>query len=141
MNPKVFGRWLIAIAILLPWSGLHGQERDLDVKSVRFGEGRVAEITSGKRPSAPDDSREWLILRLNEVGVILVSEDGKSEILAIDKYGGVYLSGDLYVNGNKIEPVGVDVTREPRSQWPVLVLFILSVLTSVAISMGLKGKK
>lgn len=140
MNPKIVGGWLAAIAMMLSWSGLHSQERDLDVQTLRFGEGRVAEISSAKRPSAPDDSREWLIVRLNEVGVVLVGEDGKSEILAIDKHGGVYLSGDLYLNGRHIQSAGEDAAGS-RSQWSVLVLFVLSVLTSVAISMGLRRRK
>ena len=69
---------------------------------VQFGEGRTAELYAAHRPSSPEDKRDWLTLRLGEVGLIVVSDDGKTEILSVDKFGGVYVNGDLYVKGQKV---------------------------------------
>jgi len=84
-----------------PVAGTTGIERSPGTV-VQFGEGRTAEMYAGHRASSPEDKREWLTLRLGEVGLIVVSDDGKSEILSVDKFGGVYINGDLYVKGEKV---------------------------------------
>lgn len=124
-------------------------ERVTDADVVRFKGGRVAEVSVGRRPSAPNDEREWVVLRLNEVGLVVVGDDGKSEVLAVDKHGGVYINGDLYIKGVKVTATPSIVEGEvaapeppgaPGSRWLLLGLFLLSVLTSVSISIGLRRR-
>lgn len=139
-------RMLQALALLslcvvsVAWA----DERAMNVEAIRFKDGRVADISVGTRAAAPDDKREWLVLRLNEVGVVVVGEDGKSEVLAIDKHGGVYINGDLYIKGVRVGAgeggASSGAAGMLGSRWFVLLLFLLSVLTSVSISIGLRRR-
>lgn len=105
---------------------------------VRFGDGRTAELYAGPRPSSPEDKRDWLTLRLGEVGLIVVSDDGKTEILSVDKFGGVYINGDLYVKGGKVGAAASAAKPQPVPTgigWLQLVLVALaSAVASVLVS-------
>ena len=118
-----------------------------DGEHLRFGSD-VAELYAGRRQSAPEDTRQWLTLRLGQVGLVVVSDDGKSELLSIDKFGGVYVSGDLYVKGARVgaspaaaTPGAQAATPAPAGGlgWTQLLLTalataVVSVLVSTNIS-------
>lgn len=119
--------------------------QDAPGEHLRFGEGRVAELYAGPRAAAPEDKRQWLTLRLGEVGLVVVSDDGKSEILSIDKFGGVYVSGDLYVKGARVAGAPAPAAAAPVTAatgsvgWmqlllTALVTAVVSILVSTNIS-------
>ena len=71
-----------------------------------FADGNVdltSVITETQRNPDEGDTSAWLTVTPSEseAGVRIVSNDGK-EIVAVDNYGGVYISGDVYTNGKFI---------------------------------------
>lgn len=70
--------------------------------------GDSGEIYGGLRWPNFDDPKGWLSLRLGSGGVRFVSNDNSKEVLAVDNYGGIYLNGDVYVNGQKTSLSSLD---------------------------------
>jgi hypothetical protein len=64
--------------------------------------GASGEIYGGKRWPKETDKKQWLTLRAGEGGLRIASNDNTMEILAIDRYGGIYLTGDVYTNGRRL---------------------------------------
>ncbi|MGO4704324.1 polysaccharide pyruvyl transferase family protein [Microvirga sp. 2MCAF38] len=69
---------------------------------IVFDEGKGGEIYTGSRWVGQDTLR-WQTIRMAEEGLRIVTPDGKREVLAVDAYGGLYLSGDIYLNGRKFQ--------------------------------------
>jgi len=44
------------------------------------------------------DEFGWLMLRLGERGLRIVNEEG-NDIILIDKFGGIYMNGKVFING------------------------------------------
>lgn len=68
---------------------------------IIFGEGRDGEIYSGPRHLEAPEDKTWMTMRMGSEGFRILSADGARELLLIDTYGGIYLNGDIYVNGRK----------------------------------------
>lgn len=84
-------------------------EGAIDLRSEQVGTGIIynngnsGEIYGGKRWDGTDDPNDWLTLRMGTGGIRIVSQDNTKELVAIDNWGGVYLNGDLYWNGARLE--------------------------------------
>lgn len=76
-----------------------------------INEGQSGEIYGGDRWPGFADRHGWLTVRLGDGGVRVVSNDNTRELLAIDNFGGIYLDGDLYLNGKRWKP------ETPRQDW------------------------
>ena len=68
---------------------------------IILNDGQSGEIYGGARWSDVED--EWLTLRAGEGGVRVLSNDNTQELLAIDNYGGIYLNGDVYIRGERLD--------------------------------------
>lgn len=68
---------------------------------IIYNDGLSGEIYGGSRWG--NDEENWLTLRAGTGGIRVVSNDNTKELLAIDNYGGLYLNGDVYVNGQRLE--------------------------------------
>lgn len=72
---------------------------------VVFGEGgRFGSVYGEEYTNETGEVANWLTLQLGERGIRIVNEENR-EIVIVDKYGGIYLNGDVYVNGEKYIPV------------------------------------
>lgn len=60
-------------------------------------------IYGTERNPQEGDTSKWLTIQNGDSGVRIVSKDGK-EIVAVDNYGGIYLNGDVFMNGQKVDP-------------------------------------
>lgn len=69
---------------------------------IILNNGDSGEIYGGQRWEGTDDPNDWLTLRAGNGGIRIVSQDNTRELVAIDNYGGIYLNGDVYLNGEKI---------------------------------------
>lgn len=69
---------------------------------VLFNGGNSGEIYGGKRWDEIKDPENWLTLRAGEGGLRIASHDNTKEIIATDNFGGIYLNGDVYLNGKKL---------------------------------------
>lgn len=69
---------------------------------IILNEGKSGEIYGGLRWNESDDKRNWISIRNGQGGARIVSNDNTKEIFAVDNDGGVYINGDVYINGKKI---------------------------------------
>jgi hypothetical protein len=69
---------------------------------IMLESGRSGEIYGGSRWPGIADKQGWLSMRLGNGGYRLVSNDNTREIMAIDNHGGIYLNGDVYLNGERL---------------------------------------
>lgn len=79
------------------------------------------------------DTQEWLTLQLEGRGLKIVNDDGTA-IVMVDKYGGIYLSGTVYVNsekyaGNAAETSGFNNFNLMILYVMVMVLFVLCMIS------------
>ena len=91
---------------------------------VILNDGKSGELYGGARWD--NNPEEWLTLRAGEGGVRVVSNDNTTELLAIDNYGGIYLNGDVYIRGEKLENYNCKDSTFLKTT--VVVLFILCML-------------
>ena len=68
---------------------------------IILNEGKSGEIYGGLRWNESDDKRNWISIRNGQGGARIVSNDNTKEIFAVDNDGGVYINGDVYINGQK----------------------------------------
>ncbi|CAM4471074.1 hypothetical protein [Paenibacillus tarimensis] len=69
---------------------------------IILNEGKSGELYGGTRWKGDENPENWLTLRAGEGGLRVVSQDDTTELLSIDNHGGIYLNGDVYVNGKKL---------------------------------------
>lgn len=99
---------------------------------IIYNDGFSGEIYGGSRWG--NDNEEWLTLRAGTGGIRVVSNDNTKELLAIDNYGGLYLNGDVYINGQRIESmissgVSSDSTVPNEENDTIkIILIIVSIL-------------
>ena len=72
---------------------------------IIYNEGKSGELYGGQRWKGSTDTNQWLTLRAGQGGIRIASNDNTKELLSIDNYGGIYLNGDVYVNGKKINDI------------------------------------
>ncbi len=82
-------------------------------------DGASGEIYGGLRWPDFADKKGWLSARLGDGGFRVVSNDNTKELLAIDNFGGIYLNGDVYVKGKRLEEQGA-VAGNPWLDWRYL---------------------
>jgi hypothetical protein len=68
---------------------------------VLLNDGVGGEIYGGRRWPRDADG-DWMTLRMGATGVRVANPDNTTEPLAIDRHGGIYLNGDVFVNGKKM---------------------------------------
>jgi hypothetical protein len=93
---------------------------------ILLNSGRSGEVYGGLRSPGFTDPRQWLSMRLGNGGYRVVSNDNMRELMAIDNDGGIYLNGDVYLNGTQISAESL-TDREVRISVKVLALSILTV--------------
>ncbi len=70
---------------------------------TKYGENsEYGEIYGDARNQQAGDNSKWLTLKGGEMGIRIVG-DGDKEIVAVDKFGGIYLNGEVYMNDEKVD--------------------------------------
>lgn len=69
---------------------------------IIFNEGESGEIYGGTRWENSEDKQNWISIRNGQGGTRIVSNDNTKEIFAVDNDGGIYINGDVYINGKKL---------------------------------------
>ena len=64
--------------------------------------GTAGNVSVQQQPNDNGGSDDWIVVNPGESGrgVKIVDENGKA-VVSVDRYGGVYVDGKLYVNGNE----------------------------------------
>lgn len=64
--------------------------------------GKSGEIYGGTRWDNTANKQNWISIRNGQGGTRIVTNDNTKEILAVDNNNGIYINGDVYINGKKI---------------------------------------
>ena len=66
--------------------------------------GTAGNVSVQQQPNDNGGSDDWIVVSPGESGrgVKIVDENGKA-VVSVDRYGGVYVDGKLYVNGKLLE--------------------------------------
>lgn len=120
------------IMIMLCGIGVSAEETQ---NTIKIGENsEYGEIYGDKRnPESGDDSK-WITVKPGDSGIRIVGENN-NEIVAIDKFGGIYLYGDVYKN-NKL----VDFNSNLKANGFMYLLIIISLFGNILTVIKLKCK-
>lgn len=97
---------------------------------ILLNSGRSGELYGGLRWPGTDDKKGWLSARLGPGGLRVVSHDNKRELLALDNYGGIYLNGNVYVNGVRLGEAGLSWARIQVS-WKTILISLAAILVLI----------
>jgi hypothetical protein len=96
----------------------------------------AANLWLGKRDAAPWDPSQWLNVQSRGTGIrVLV---GDREMIVADRFGGIYLKGDVFLGRTRLDARTVQLLAEradtQRTFWRTLALvaaanFLLTVVT------------
>jgi len=69
--------------------------------------GTAGNVSVQQQPNDNGESDDWIVVSPGESGrgVKIVDENGKA-VVSVDRYGGVYVDGKLYVNGKEYKEDG-----------------------------------
>ena len=69
--------------------------------------GAAGNVSVQQQPNENGGSDDWIVVSPGESGrgVKIVDENGKA-VVSVDRYGGVYVDGKLYVNGKEYKEDG-----------------------------------
>ncbi|MDP1394621.1 hypothetical protein Q8G28_14655 [Lysinibacillus capsici] len=92
-------------------------------------------ISTGTRWPDSEDDKQWLTITMPEGGVRIVDQKNQQEFLAIDSYGGIYLNGDVYINGTKLDrQVGSNSIKENvYNRENVILVYISTILFFLSV--------
>jgi len=98
-------------------------------------DGKSGELYGGYRWSDFADKKGWLSARLGEGGFRIVSWDNTKEMMALDNFGGIYLNGDVYVNGERLSH------RNPWLDWRYLTFGLAILVINYVVSRSTLRKR
>lgn len=95
----------------------------------------TSSITKGERWPDSNDDKQWLTIKMPDGGVRIVDQDNQREFLSIDSYGGIYLNGDVYVNGEMLQELvsSSDPKRNIYDRDNVILIYISTILIFLSI--------
>lgn len=86
---------LLCILCIFP---AHAAEKE---DEVVFGEnGQYGSVYGEAYTNEAGETTNWLTIKPGDRGIRIVNDENQ-EIITVDKYGGIYLNGEFYVNGEK----------------------------------------
>lgn len=107
VNSKKIGqRYMILFSLimsltLLPFFSFRASANS---EPIIFGEeGEYGSIYGDEYDPDNGDTSKWLTIKPGDLGVRIV-DDHNQDIFRVDKFGGVYINGELYVNNEKYLP-------------------------------------
>ena len=100
--------------------------------------GTAGNVSVQQVPNGNGGSDDWIVVSPGESGrgVKIVDENGKA-VVSVDRYGGVYVDGKLYVNGKEYKEDG----SMKASFTPINGFLYAAVLLSLVFSLFALTKK
>lgn len=69
---------------------------------IKFGEtGKFGSIYGEEYTNEVGETTNWLTVMPGDRGIRVVNSDNQ-EIVSIDKFGGIYIKGEVFINGEKV---------------------------------------
>ncbi len=64
--------------------------------------GTAGNISVQQQPNDNGGSDDWIVVNPGESGRgIIIQDENKNAVVTVDRYGGIYVKGKLYVNGEE----------------------------------------
>ena len=100
--------------------------------------GTAGSVSVQQQPNDNGGSDDWIVVSPGESGrgVKIVDENGKA-VVSVDRYGGVYVDGKLYVNGKEYKEDG----SMKAAFTPINGFLYAAVLLSLVFSLFALTKK
>lgn len=100
--------------------------------------GTAGNVSVQQQPNDNGGSDDWIVVNPGESGrgVKIVDENGKA-VVSVDRYGGVYVDGKLYVNGKEYKEDG----SMKAAFTPINGFLYAAVLLSLVFSLSALTKK
>lgn len=100
--------------------------------------GTAGNVSVQQQPNDNGGSDDWIVVSPGESGrgVKIVDENGKA-VVSVDRYGGVYVAGKLYVNGKEYKEDG----SMKAAFTPINGFLYAAVLLSFVLSLFALTKK
>ncbi len=100
--------------------------------------GTAGNVSVQQQPNDNGGSDDWIVVNPGESGrgVKIVDENGKA-VVSVDRYGGVYVDGKLYVNGKEYKEDG----SMKAAFTPINGFLYAAVLLSLVFSLFALTKK
>lgn len=100
--------------------------------------GTAGNVSVQQQPNDNGGSDDWIVVSPGESGrgVKIVDENGKA-VVSVDRYGGVYVDGKLYVNGKEYKEDG----SMKAAFTPINGFLYAAVLLSLVFSLFALTKK
>ena len=101
--------------------------------------GTAGNVSVQQQPNDNGGSDDWIVVSPGESGrgVKIVDENGKA-VVSVDRYGGVYVDGKLYVNGKEYKE---DDDSMRAAFTPINGFLYAAVLLSLVLSLFALTKK
>lgn len=100
--------------------------------------GTAGNVSVQQQPNDNGESDDWIVVSPGESGrgVKIVDENGKA-VVTVDRYGGVYVDGKLYVNGKEYK----EDDSMKAAFTPINGFLYAAVLLSLVLSLFALTKK
>ncbi|MCI9570647.1 MAG: hypothetical protein HFG14_12400 [Lachnospiraceae bacterium] len=137
MRSAIFKKILYVIyctvLLTLPSVAFGSEREDL----VSFGQyDEYGSIFGAEYDPENGNTSKWLTIKPGENGVRIINDDN-TDIFMVDKYGGIYINGQLYVNGEEY----VQYTPEGFSPENGFLYFLIIISLCFNIFLYRKVKK
>lgn len=118
MKKYLIGCILLSLMMILPTTVLAKVITDEQTygKNGEYGSLYGSDISEDN-----NETSKWLTYQIGERGIRIINEE-QQEIVKIDKYGGIYIKGDVYLNDSNTP---VDKTKSTNLSIGFLYLLIV----------------
>ncbi len=78
-----------------------------------------------------ENTEEWMEIPINGRGIKIVNNDG-AEIIVVDRFGGIYLNGDVYFNYEKYEKNENGISEKAGvNNFNLIIVYVMLILLYV----------
>lgn len=118
MKKYLIGCVLLSLMIIFPTSVL----AKVIIEEQTYGKnGEYGSLYGSDISDENNETSKWLTYQIGERGIRIINEE-QQEIVKIDKYGGIYIKGDVYLNDSNTP---VDKTKSKNFSIGFLYLLIV----------------
>lgn len=107
---------------------------------IEFGDiGKFGSIYGEEYTNEEGETTNWLTVMPGDRGIRIVNSDNQ-EIVSIDKFGGIYIKGEVFINGEKVgeEKIG---KFTPQNGFIYLMVIVSLGLSAYSIKQSKKNSK
>ncbi|WP_314703942.1 hypothetical protein [Stomatobaculum longum] len=94
--------------------------------------GTAGNVSVQQQPNENGENNDWIVVNPGESGRgIIIQDENQNAIVTVDRYGGVYIKGKLYVNGKEYGENSMEAAFTPINGFlyaMILFSFLLNLV-------------